>query len=190
MDRKKDPWKDLVEGKKDSFDSKEPKDLWSSIESRLDQEQKKEPKTIELWKVYRIAAVLVVVIAVAFFALFQKEDSSPLVAEQEHEEKNQSELYFPEELLEVESFYVSEIEEKLKEVKKLTDDELIVQEIQLLKDEFDELKLELGDQVNDAEVIEAMIMNYRLRLDLLKEILSDLKVDENPTNEKMNYEAI
>ena len=81
-------------------------------------------------------------------------------------------------------FYVSEIEDKLNQVKELTDDNVAVQEIQLLKEEFDKLKLEVGDNVNDGEVIEAMIMNYRLRLNLLKEILSDLQPDEKSSTKK------
>lgn len=187
MEEHKDPWKSMIDENREAFNEREPKDLWNVIESKLDKEQKT-PKTIELWKVYRLAAILVIVLAVAFFAMFQKNESLPRTAEENIEQN--VEPYYPQELIEVENFYASEIEDKLSQVKELTDDDIIVEEIQLLKDEFEELKLELGDHVNDAEVIEAMIMNYKLRLDLLKEILDDLKMDENPSPKNTSYEAI
>jgi len=187
MENKKDPWKSIIEENKDAFNQKKPGDLWNSIEKELDQSSEIQPKTIELWKVYRIAAILIVVVGLGFFVLFQNNESQPMAELPVIEEPQQQ---YPQELLEVENFYASEIEDKLDQVKKLTDDNIAVQEIQLLREEFDKLKLEIGDNVNDEKVIEAMIMNYRLRLDLLKEILSDLQPDERSSTKKMNYEEI
>lgn len=185
MKESKDPWKSMIDENREAFDQREPKDLWTAIKKDLDVE-KKQPKTIELMKVYRIAAILIVFVGVAFFVLFQNTSQQAAVAIIPEEEAIQYEVFSPE-LLEVESFYTSEIEDKLKEVKSLTDDNIAVKEIKELKEEFEKLKNEMGDHVNDERVMNAMIQNYRLRLDLLKEILSDLKAEEG-TSKTRNYE--
>ena len=188
MKDKKDPWKAMIDDNLEEHNQREPRDLWGSIESELDQSIERKPKTIELWKVYRAAAVLVVVLGVGFFALFN--NGSPQSAVADLQSTEEVKPYYSEELLEVENFYASEIEDKLNQVKKLTDDGVAIHEIQLLKEEFDQLKSEVGDNVNDGEVIEAMIMNYKIRLDLLKEILNDLQKDDDSSNKKTSYEAI
>lgn len=187
MEKNKDPWKSIIEKDQEAFNQRKPRDLWNDIEKELDSAVQEGPKTIELWKVYRIAAVLLVAFAVCFWLMFQQNDQNQVA---QIKDAKEVELLYPEELLEVESFYTSEIQDKLSRVRILTDDDVIVQEIESLKDEFDQLKLEFGDNVNDGEILEAMILNYKLRLDLLKEILDDLERDEEATPKKMNYEEI
>ncbi len=185
MEKNKDPWKSMIDENREAFNQRKPSDLWSAIEKDLDEQQKK-PKTIELWKVYRIAAILIVAIGVAFFVVFN-EYSQPTSVVIIPETENPEPYVYSKELLEVETFYTSEIESKLQEVKSLTDDDLAIQEIKELKDEFEKLKSEMGDHVNDERVVNAMIQNYRLRLNLLQEILSDLKPEEI-TSKTTGYE--
>jgi len=173
-----DNWKSRIQKDREAFDSRKPKDLWPSIEAEL--KTAKQPKYIELYKVYRIAAIVVVAIGVGFFLLFNTVNERSDLHASDHNSESDKKLY-PIELIEIENFYASEIDEKLKKVQTLTDDDLALEEIQLLKDEFDLLKLEMGDQINDEKVIEAMIQNYRLRLELLQEILQDLAPNESRT---------
>jgi hypothetical protein len=54
---------------------------------------------------------------------------------------------------------------------------------------FEELKEDLNDQANEEEVIEAMILNYRMKLRLLE----DMKAQLNTTTqegEEVQYETI
>ena len=169
-----DPWKSFIDENKQEFNQQEPKNLWNAIEEELEPKQR---KTIELWKVYRVAAILIVVIGLGFFAMYLNlsDSNTTAVVEPKQEQKVDE---FSNDLVEVENFYAAEIDSKLEEVKKLTDDDLAIKEIQQLREEFDLLKAEMGDQINDERIVEALIKNYRLRLELLKEILEELKSSE------------
>ena len=49
---------------------------------------------------------------------------------------------------------------------------------------FNELKIDLKDDAANEEVIEAMIQNYRIKLQILEEILTQLKnADEQNTDD-------
>jgi hypothetical protein len=48
-----------------------------------------------------------------------------------------------------------------------------------LDEVFEDLKKDLQDNVSNPEVIEAMIMNYRLKLEILEDMLYQLKEKEN-----------
>ena len=177
----KDPWKSFIDENREEFEQRKPKDLWSSIEDQLDEGQSKKTILIRLWEIRRIAALFIVSLGVGYYAIYQHLSSkNQFLAqteklESDNETSNELKQELPVEFLEVESYYVAEIDRKLEEVIDITDNETITEEINLLKEEFDELKKELGDHINDERVIEAMIQNYRLRLELLKEILEELK---------------
>lgn len=51
-----------------------------------------------------------------------------------------------------------------------------------------EIKKDLKDNVDNQEVVEALIQNYRIKIKLLEEMLSVLKEDENNAKKNKNYE--
>jgi hypothetical protein len=51
---------------------------------------------------------------------------------------------------------------------------------------FEELKEDLRDNAANEEVIEAMIQNYRLKLDILEEMLYRLKQARQPQKDEEN----
>jgi chromosome segregation ATPase len=82
-------------------------------------------------------------------------------------------------LVEARAYYSSQIKTMEQEVYKLTgSDSPIRNDIQAEFEEldkvFDELKADLNDNAANQEVVEAMIQNYRLKLQILEEILYQL----------------
>ena len=179
-----DPWKSFVDENREGFEQRKPRNLWPDIEDELSETQQKPALLIQLWKIRKIAALFILSLGLGYFAMYLHFSQENQLADQQKEEKKEGvdqdeegkiEQELPREFLEVESYYVAEIDKKLEELIDITDNDIIVEEINLLKAEFDELKKELGDHINDERIIEAMIKNYRLRLELLKEILEELK---------------
>ena len=165
-------------------------DIWNRI-------QKPAPKVIRLnWKTVfvRIAAVVVIFIASYFFHDMMQKDREQSVAGKEHplENEDQSKVNV---LIEAEMFYTSQINTAKDEIILLSgnDHELLSdvnQEMVDLDNVFEELKNDLKDNSDNEEVIEAMIQNYRIKLQVLDEILLQLKKSKNNENEKIRSNEI
>jgi len=52
---------------------------------------------------------------------------------------------------------------------------------------YSSLRKDLKDNINNKEVVEAMIQNYRIRLDILENMLQQIKGNES-TEKKPHYE--
>jgi hypothetical protein len=171
-------------GHREQFDDQEPDPaLWDRIETR------KAPVIRINWKdvAWKAAAVAAIFVASYFFhdymasknqspeKLFGKklEDASPIVRE----------------LIEAEAYYSSMISQKQDEIFQLTaSNPDIRHEIDMemvdLDRVYSELKEDLKDNAHNEEVIEAMIQNYRLKLDILEEMLYQLKQSDESQNEQ------
>jgi len=176
---------------REEFDVFEPgTELWNRI-------QKPAPKVIRLnWKtiLVRVAAVVVIFIASYFFHdMMQKGDKSDVAGnEQPLENEDQNKVNV---LMEAEMFYTSQINTAKEEIILLSGndkgliDDLNVDMVELDK-VFEELKNDLKDNSDNEEVIEAMIQNYRIKLQVLEDILLQLKKSNNAKNEKINSNEI
>jgi hypothetical protein len=96
------------------------------------------------------------------------------------------------ELIEAEAYYTSQINLRKEEVFRLTSSNPEVRheiddEMTDLDRVYNELKDDLKDNADNEEVIEAMIQNYRLKLDILEEMLIRLK-QSNDSQNKERYE--
>jgi hypothetical protein len=58
-------------------------------------------------------------------------------------------------------------------------DQMLKADLDELDEVFQELKEDLKDDVSNPEVIEAMILNYRVKLEILEDLLNQLKEKEN-----------
>jgi hypothetical protein len=92
-------------------------------------------------------------------------------------------------LVEARAYYSSQINQMENEVYRLagTDSPIskdIKIEFEELDEVFNELKIDLKDDAANEDVIEAMIQNYRIKLQILEEILIQLKnADEQNTED-------
>ncbi len=179
----KDPFKDFIDRNRNDFDKLEPsKLLWDSIESKLHPQ----PKMVRLGVVWLVAASLVILLGLplTFMLLSSDSTSEGHAIVMQNQESNKAWTEFEE----AELYYASEISEKVAEIRKIEADEELLNEIDFLKVEYENLKKEMQTGVDPAKIIAAMIENYRLRLEILEEILLELKDSNNDVNEN-NYEA-
>ncbi len=181
----------ITENRND-FDSLEsPAGMWEKINESVQQKKKTAVKSYK-WKqvLWRAAAVLVIFcISFLISEMIHRNDTIIVETEQAHEYEQ------PPELIEAEAYYTSRVNKRLLEIDKyLTGNpELKLQvnyDINELDSIYQELKNDLQENYNNQEVIEAMIQNYRLKLQILNEVLELLKKIEDPSHNKSNNHEI
>jgi hypothetical protein len=168
---------------REQFDEQGPRpELWERIEKR------NAPVLGIGWKgiMWRAAAVVIIFFSsYIFFRLTDKDPVQPSGKVYSDIQEGQSPLY--DELKEAEIYYTSQIEFMRAEAIRLSDNdpsvaEIIDMEMVDLDKVFRELKDDLEDNTDNEEVIEAMIQNYRIKLEVLKEIHRQLKQANEPIN--------
>ncbi len=169
---------------RESFDDLEPrKDLFDGVAPR-----KTKGKRFDLKIIFtRVAAVLVIFVVSYYFHDFMQKRGSgnSSVATSNVGKNGQSKLYL--QLQEASFYYTSQIEDTKTMVFKLTGNNAdlrqeINSELMDLDKVFQQLKSDLNDNVDNEEVIVAMIQNYRLKLEILKDILKQLKATDEKNN--------
>lgn len=180
----KDKWKNFINENKSEFENEFPSEnLWDKIESGL---KKKQPKMVPLRTVITYAAAAVLVLSVGLIWLMKSNTSqeTKLQAKTEKEESYFLASISPE-YAEVENYYVSRIDRAMTELKEYTPDEEMMQAVKDLDLEFKRLQKEMSENVNRSEIIEAMIENYRLKLDLLEQILEAMEEDQSQETQEL-----
>jgi hypothetical protein len=181
---KTDKLEQFVIENRSAFDDEEPGGMvWTGIE-------KQSRRTINIqWKRIGVRAAAVVVIFISsyyFHDFMQKRSSSSERIASGENGTEQNDMYH--ELQEAKYYYTSQVEEKRAEVFKMIDDNTdlkkeIDSELLDLDKVLKELKRDLKDNVNNEEVVAAMIQNYRLKLNILKDILNHLNSQDEKNRE-------
>lgn len=154
--------------------------IWDKIEKREPGKHSVNWTTVLL----RVAAVVVIFVSAYIFVDYlSKSDISNEVAKNEMIDPEDADM--ARELMEAEYYYTNQIDERKEEFYCLTvnnagvRDDIDAELIDLDKT-FSELKDDLKDNADNEEVIMAMIQNYRLKLEILDEILKQLRAaDKN-----------
>ncbi|MEM7296908.1 MAG: hypothetical protein AAF391_01430 [Bacteroidota bacterium] len=131
---------------------------WKEISTKIAPELKW-PK----WKLASVAACLAIIVVSAFY------QSAPRI------EANT-------EISELEQFYAGEISNKITLVKTQLKDHRILEDLELMDNAFAELKADLNDNIDNEEVIAAMMENYQLKLQILEEILKELEKENSESS--------
>ena len=105
---------------------------------------------------------------------------------------NEADLYSQElymEMQETEAFYKMMVSDRYEELRPyLASDpvanEMLSADLEELDEVYHELKNDLKDNISNPEVIEAMVLNYRIKLEILEDLLNQLKEKENQDYEK------
>jgi len=186
---KHDKLEKFVVDNREAFDVFEPDDkLWEQIHKPSAKVVKFNWKTLAI----RVAAIVVIFIASYYTHDFiEGNKSGNQLVQQETPMEGMENFQV---LMEAEVFYASQINFAKEEIVKLSgNDHVLIDEINYdlveLDDVFIELKNDLKDNSDNEEVIEAMIQNYRLKLEILEEILGQLKRSANVVeNERQTNE--
>lgn len=186
---KQDKLEKFVVENREAFDIYEPPEgMWDKIHPTSTSVRKFSWKTYGL----RIAATIAIFIAAWFTNdLFDRQqDNKTAQSETEltPEQKAQYQL-----LMEAEGFYTSRISLAKQQITLMVgNDKEIIKDVNTdlveLDKVFEDLKNDLKDNGANEEVIEAMIQNYRIKLNILEEMLLQLKSSGSANDKTNDYE--
>jgi len=168
----------FVTSHKAEFDSEEPgADLWKRIEADLPVENRRK---IGLKSVLWRAAAVVFIFAAGWAA-------STMIGKRSVEVPSSVvDMNTPEirELIEAEAYYTSMIESRQAEVESYLQENPDI--LRDLKEEFNNLdsaysalRLDLNENLSQQQIIEAMIQNHRTKVEILNELLKQLKSEQS-----------
>ncbi len=172
----KDSLKKYVDENRMDFDiyQQDYDELWNGIEKKLQQKRSGHPTVFKT--IMRIAASILIVCTVAMAYYMGKKST-------EYNKHGIALHNISSEMAETEAFYISQINEKIEYIKDqntpLNSD--IWESLEMLDKDYEQLKKDLKDNADSEKVIDAMINYYRLKLEMLEQISSELheKDDEN-----------
>jgi len=170
----KDKLKQRVEDSRqewDQFDT-DLEGLWGNIKTQLDKQEKKIGVfNSKLWM--KIAASVTLLLTIGW-----------ITASYMNSNNNTQELYalhdISPELAETEYYYANQISEKLELIQTSNAgvDHLVKDNLSLLDSAYLELQQDFKDNADSEEVIDAMIENYRIKLQVLEKILNEIRTKE------------
>lgn len=188
MNKQTDKLEDFVRQHKDGFDVFEPSDkVWETVSRRTKPVRKLNFTQLMI----RVAAGVAIFLA----SWFLHDWIQPVAERQAVSDADQ--INEPEDdglkvLMEAEVFYTSKIFAAKEELIKLSGNDrhlldVLDNDLVELDQVFEALKKDLKDEGDNQEVIGAMIQNYRIRLQILEEMLRQMQKNEIPVN-KEGYE--
>ena len=164
---------------RDQFDQYEPDPgMWKKIERKIQPESRMDWRMI-LIRAAGVAAIFVVSFLISEYIHRVMEEGTRTG----RMVKRDKEIVIPE-LQEAEAYYAGLVSEKLAQMKSVISDYPdIEKELQNDLSELDsiyaELKNDLRDNIANQEVINAIIENYRLRIEILEDMLVELDPEES-----------
>lgn len=172
MDKTKhtpDPLESFVSNNREDFDIHTPDPAsWDRISQSIDQPSGKKSVVRIMVRLTAAAAMLIFAITSLIWVL----DSRNSPAESSHRSYRLQDI--SPEMAEVEFYYTSKVNYALAELDKTGRGDDVRHELELLEEEYNALQLEMGADHDSEKVIQAMINNYRLRLDLLEKVLQNI----------------
>ncbi len=175
----KDRLEEFIKANREGFDVYEPgENIWKGIQKRRTARIMVSHSL--LVQLTRVAAVLL--IFAASWALHDYFDYRHRIALENQENQIYSEIP---ELRETENYYNSLVSVKMKELQPYFRqvpglDKEVKGDLTQLDSVYVSLKKDLRDNIANDEVIEAMIQNYRMKLEILEDLLNELKMEKNP----------
>lgn len=159
--------KNFIDVNRESFEVYDyPHEDWQAISDKLDQAEKRAKSVvIPLKYVWRSAAVFLILIGVAFYMSWVnwKNQSQDMMMSAELQEAE----YYYGELIATKVAHISELDQNAEEE--------VFRNMAALDLAFNELKTDLKDNADNEEVIHAMIDNYKIKLQILEQIIAQLE---------------
>jgi len=160
--------------------------IWEKITDDLDMDGEKVRRFTPGKILWRVAAVIIIFIASYFFHdMMSKRDRIQIADQEGIETPGSNEVLKM--LEEAEAYYTARITTMQEEVYRFAaSNPEIREEINLELSQLDsiyaELKKDLKDNAANEQVVEAMIQNYRIKLEILEDILNQLRKTEKNEN--------
>lgn len=151
--------KQFIQNNRASFDSEVPPAfVWEHVEKNLPR------KRVHIYRIFRMAAAVLLILGLGIvIGRFEGEPSETELALSD----------ISSEYAELENFYTEKINQKVSLLKNQQLGERALSDIKELEQEFEVLKQELNaTDAQDEQIIQAMIENYRTKIDLLERVLN------------------
>ena len=153
--------------------------LWANIATAL---EKPEPKVIPLWKrpVFRVAASVVILLGIASFIGLSIFGSSAMETQ-----------YVSKELLDIDTHYRGLVAYQVELVRNSPhlspmDKEEFLSFMDELDVEYETLRAEMRNNLDNERVLEAIVANYKKRIELIENLLQQIN-DAKKTSEDYGY---
>lgn len=173
-----------INDNREEFDDRSaPSYMYDNIQSQVSGTPKKNRNT-PIWLMSKVAAAFAVVLAAGVVIGFYLNDRGG--------DRYMEDKVFRD-YIDVEKQYVKDINYKMNALKAHDLDPQIDADIMQLDEVYAELKKELhkGNNVNNDKIIEALIMNYEVKVDMLEKVLSKVKsAEENIEINKLRDDTI
>jgi len=183
---KRDRLEQFIAENRDQFDVNDPGDrVWNGINSRVHKSRRLPGfKTIIWW------AAVIIVTFTASFLLQEFLHRNDMITSRKDKKIQNVEI---QELYETEIFYTNLVDEKILEIEPLLKnqpdlDYELKHDLAELDSIYAELREDLKDNIANDEVVEAMIQNYRLKVQILEDFMEYLQANSN--NEKDEYNEV
>jgi len=184
---KEDRLEQFIAENRDQFDLYDPDEkVWKEVSKTIHKKQRFTNWKTVVWR----AAAVIVIFAASFMFWEYMNNSDMLMGRQEKKLQN---LEIPE-LREAEIYYTNMVDNRLEELTPLIQQDPELQnelnnDLSELDSIYTELQKDLVDNIANDEVVEAMIQNYRLKLEILEDLLEKLQeTSKNEENEKNELE--
>jgi len=153
---KSDNFKNLIDENRKAFEiyDVDSQQQWEEIEQRLKNHERFS------WGVWAKIAAALLILMTAFLSWYTYTNSNNV----------------PQQVIDLEAYYGPLTSEKLQFIKSRQDiDPAILQDLDTLDKTYAALKEDLKDDVDNEEVVSAMIQTYRTKLKILEQILDEIK---------------
>lgn len=159
--------KDFIDVNRESFEVYDyAQDDWQAISAKLNQEEKRAKSVvIPLKYVWRAASIFLIMIGAVFYMSWVNWKSQS------------QEIMMSAELQEAEYYYGELIATKVAHIQRLDQnaEQEVFRNMEALDQAFSELRSDLKDNADNEEVIHAMIDNYKIKLQILEQIITQLE---------------
>ncbi len=179
-------FEEYIKKNKTSFNDKEVVDkekLWINIASKLDTDT---PKIIRVWSksYFKIAASIALLVGLSFLLITLTYDIITFTYD-----SNSQDSIAVKELQDIDIHYKNLVSSQIKLIKnhsKLSEPDKIefLSFIEELDIEYDALKLEMKKNLDNELVLEAIILNYKKRIELIENLLR--QINENKKKQEDN----
>ncbi len=162
-----DNFEKYISSNKNLFDDLTPSiDMWDRIESNLPNKKFSIAQRVAIGTASAAAIFIIILIALKFYTTEPSQPHNLLSEIEETEKYYNNILYQKREMLFKLTSYNPEIQNDVNEEFAILDSAMI------------ELKEDLNDDISNREVVEAMILNYRMKLKVLEDILKYLSPEQ------------
>lgn len=194
----KDSFEDFVNNNRDDLDGDSPSiGHLDRMKAKLEENASAPPSTpkvvsFEVRKLWWTAAAAAAIAVIVFSAWPSNETEAPVLAEHSAIETPVAAVALSDvspEMAEVEDYFIQSVSTRVQAVDqygKSTESFVkgCLDRLSALENDYNELKKDLSANHKDQRVINAMIQNYRIRLQVLDQLLQQLELNQQRKQEK------